>query len=171
MAELVHQLTLIAQLEDVMRSECSLAQGYHVRQIEDRDRLGLADLYFAVYPRDIVADGAAAHAEMEQTFAGAYGQLDIAASPVLWHNNVIIGSVITVEVAPWPDTPAGPFVIEVMVHPTYQRLGFAAYLMQRAAHNLIAQGKQTMALRVMSDNIGAQALYEQLGFHCWSGAG
>ncbi|MEM8533345.1 MAG: GNAT family N-acetyltransferase [Chloroflexota bacterium] len=167
MTESGQQLTLIAQLKDVVRNERSLAQGYQVRQIEHQDRLSLADLYFAVYPRDIVADVAAACDEMEQTFTGAYGQLDMVASPMLRHNHIVVGAVMTVESAPWPDTPVGPFIIEVMVHPAYQRLGIAAYLIQWTARNLIARGKRTMALRVMSDNTGARALYDKLGFESW----
>lgn len=167
MTESGQQLTLLAEHLRVVQDERSLDQAYQVYQIKDQDRLALADLYSAVYPKDIVADVTAARDEIEQTFAGAYGQLDMAASSVLWYNNVIVGAVMTVEAAPWFDIPPGPFVIEVMVHPAHQRLGLATYLMQWISHDLIARGKRTMALRVMSDNAGARALYSKLGFTSW----
>jgi ribosomal protein S18 acetylase RimI-like enzyme len=167
--EKVRQHTLIARVEDVLRSERRFPPGYHLRCATGQDRTGLADLYFAAYSRDIVQDHAAAVDEIEETFRGEYGQLDLMASPVLVSLDVIAGAVLTVEEAPWQDTPPGPFIIEVMVHPDHRRLGLAECMMKATAERLAARGKQTMALRVLSDNVKALALYKNLGFDTWEG--
>lgn len=167
--EKVRQLTLIARVEDVLRSERRLPCGYHLRSVAEQDSMGLADLYFAVYSRDIVRDHAAAVDEIEETFRGEYGTLDLKASPVLISSGLIVGAVLTVEEAPWHDTPPGPFVIEVMVHPDHRRLGLAECMMKATAECLAARGKQTMALRVLSDNVKALTLYGNLGFGAWEG--
>jgi ribosomal protein S18 acetylase RimI-like enzyme len=104
---------------------------------------------------------------MEVTFEGEYGQLDLASSPVLVYEDEIVASVMTVLQAPWDDTPPGPFIIEVIVHPEHRRHGLAEYLMIDTASRLIDQGQETVGLRVMSDNEGALSLYGRLGFTEW----
>jgi N-alpha-acetyltransferase 10/11 len=168
MTKEARQLTLIAQIEDVLLRKRALAAGYAVRQTEKRDLLALADLYFAAYPRDIVADMPAARDELERTFGGEYGCLDLVSSPLVRHGSAIVAAVMTVEEAPWSDTPAAPFIIEVMAHPDHRRLGLAEYAMQRAVQRLATQAKRTVALRVMSDNTSACALYHKLGFRLWT---
>jgi ribosomal protein S18 acetylase RimI-like enzyme len=163
------QLTLVARIEDILRGEAGLAEGYSVRATAEEDKQGLVDLYYASYTRDIVRDKLEALKELEQTFEGEYGRLDLRASPVALCENEIVGSVMTVEEAPWDDTPPGPFIIEVMVHHNHRRRGLAAYLIKAAAEALAAQGKQTAALRVMSGNEKALRLYRTLGFTAWDG--
>jgi ribosomal protein S18 acetylase RimI-like enzyme len=162
------QLTWIAHLSDILRSERGLPDGYTIRATEEADKAALAALYFATYPREIVADPAAALEEIERAFLGDYGDLDFAASPVAFYSNAMTASVTTVVKAPWEDTPPGPFIIEVMVHPEHRRRGLAECLISHAARELTRQGKRIVALRVMSNNTGALRLYRKLGFVPWS---
>ena len=162
------QLTWIAHLNDVLRSERGLPDGYTVRAAVGGDKAALADLYFAAYPREIVRDHAKALDEMERTFLGEYGSLDLAASPIAFHGNAMAASVIIVTEAPWEDTPPGPFIIEVMVHPAHRKRSLAECLISHAARELTKRGKETVALRVMSDNTSALNLYRKLGFVAWN---
>jgi ribosomal protein S18 acetylase RimI-like enzyme len=165
------QLTLIADIHDILRSRRERADGYEIRETTMRDKQSLASIYFSAYDREIVSDLKAAEEEIAQTFEGEYGRLDLEASPIATHQGLPVGSVMTVKVAPWDDTPPGPFVIELMVHPDHRGRGLAEHLMLTAARRLAARGERTMALRVMSDNTKALALYEKLGFVAWNAAG
>lgn len=57
-----HQLTLIAEIVDVLRPERQLGPGYDIREMTDQDVSELADLYFAAYSPEIVKDLPAARA-------------------------------------------------------------------------------------------------------------
>jgi N-alpha-acetyltransferase 10/11 len=158
------QVTTVAQVADAALHERELPDAYEIRDITEADQEALASLYFAAYPRDIVDDEQAATDEIDVTFAGEYGWLDLAASPVITYDGEIVASVMTVEEAPWDDTPSGPFVIEVMTHPDHRRQGLAEHALIHVARKLEARGKQTVALRVDSDNTSALDLYRKLGF-------
>jgi ribosomal protein S18 acetylase RimI-like enzyme len=162
------QLTLIATVADILRRESHLPAGYAARPMTPSDQPGLSDLYFVSYSRDIVADLEAAGEEIARTLRGEYGQLDFQASPVVTYRGMVVGSVLTVHEAPWHDTPPGPFIIEVMVHPGHRQKGLARYAMQSAAREVARRGKGTVALRVMSDNGEALSLYSKLGFVTWN---
>jgi ribosomal protein S18 acetylase RimI-like enzyme len=161
------QLTLIAQLNSFPRTSLALPDGYELRLTSADDKRGLSDLYFASYPEEIVKDISEALEEMEVTFEGEYGQLDLSSSPVLVFDDQIVASVLTVLQAPWDDTPPGPFIIEVIVHPEHRRRGLAEYLMIDTASRLVGQGRKTVSLRVMSNNEGALSLYGRMGFVEW----
>jgi ribosomal protein S18 acetylase RimI-like enzyme len=165
--EVQRQLTLIADVDRVLRFRRQLPTGYDTRETTERDKSSLASIYFAAYDRQIVGDLKAAQDEIERTFEGEYGQLDLEASPIATYLGSPVGSVMTVTEAPWDDTPPGPFIIEIMIHPDHQRRGLAEHLMLAAARRLAAGGNRTMALRVMSDNDKALPLYEKLGFVAW----
>ena len=162
------QLTLIANINHVLRSERESAAGYSTRTTSERDKPALADLYFAAYTREIVSDLKAAQDEIERTFDGEYGRLDLEASPIATYRRALVGSIMTVKEAPWDDTPPGPFIIEVMIHPNHRGRGLAAHIMATAAQRLASMGKKTVALRVMSDNQKALSLYRKLGFVAWN---
>jgi ribosomal-protein-alanine N-acetyltransferase len=162
------QLTLIAALEDILLAPAGVP-AYRVRAITARDREALADLYLATYPEEIVKDIAEARAEFRITFKGEYGPLDFDASLLALDGERPIAGVLTVTEVPWPDTPCGPFIIEVMVHPDHRGEGLALHLIQEAAQRLVKTGNLTVALRVMSGNIAALNLYSRLGFREWAG--
>ena len=161
------QLTLIADICNIPRSGREMVSGYNFRKIAKSDRSRLAELYYAVYPRSIVKNIKTAYTEIDQTFDGVFGELDLEASPVALYSKEIIASIQTVKQAPWDFTPSGPFIIQVMVHPGHIRLGLAEFLIRMAIEKLSINGLKTAALRVMSDNEGAVALYRKIGFEPW----
>jgi len=161
------QLTLIGNIGPVADTAWNLPIGYEITALKDSDWPALAELYLTAYPREIVADFAAAKEEMSVTQAGEYGPLLAELSPVIKRENEIAGVVMTVEQAPWPDTPAGLFIIEVITHPRHQRKGLAKAGLLWLAKKAHAQGFRTLALRVESENIGAVTLYRKLGFSEW----
>jgi ribosomal protein S18 acetylase RimI-like enzyme len=168
---MMSQLTFIADLADILRGPAREIRGYPVRSTHRNDEEALSELYLAVYPEEIVKDLAEAREELRITFEGEYGLLDPEASPLALEGEKPVAVVLTVTEAPWPDTPRGPFIIEVMVDPEHRRKGLALYLIQETARRLVAAGKETVALRVMSENTGALRLYRSLGFRQWRGSG
>ncbi len=163
-------LTLVAQTEAVALHGWQVSQGYDIRAVEENDAPALAGLYLAAYSRQIVPDLAAAEEEMRQTFAGEYGPLVTGLSPVLTTMNEIVSTVLTVAQAPWPDTPAGLFLIEVITHPHHRRRGLARAGLGWVATRAQTQGFGTLALRVEARNSAALALYRACGFRDWSPA-
>ena len=161
------QLTLIADIRNIPRSSREMISGYSFRKITKTDRSRLAELYYTVYLRSIVKDIKTAYAEIDQVFDSAFGEFDLEASPVALYSKEIIASIQTVKQAPWDFTPSGPFIIQVMVHPDNIRLGLAEFLIRMAIEKLSINGYKTAALRVMSDNEGAVALYKKIGFKPW----
>lgn len=163
-------LTLIAPLDGALAVRGALPEGYRCHAATPQDAEALAALYLSAYPREIVTDLDEAREEIALTIAGEYGTPDWGASPLI---ETVVGAavatVLVVAEAPWPDTPAGPFVIEVNVSPSHRRLGLARYAIRWAAARLAAGGAQTMALRVMEDNRAARRLYAGLGFESWVG--
>lgn len=162
-----HQLTLIANLAELPLADRGLPDGYGFRETQREDTQALANLYFAAYPREIVDTEAAALVELQVTFKGEYGDLDLSASPLVTAASNVVAAVLTVRQAPWDDTPPGPFLIEVIVHPDHRRRGLARSAVLQASSTLLANGEQTVALRVMSDNEAALKLYRELGFRTW----
>ena len=158
------QLTLIADLSRIVESGVPEVEGYTVRSVARDDMPALTKLYHASYTRDAVVDMDDARDDMEKSFGGEFGVLDTDASLVLEDGERLIGSILTVEEAPWGDTPPGPFIINLFVHPDARRQGLAFQMTVAAARELVRKGKVTAALRVMSDNTGALRLYERLGF-------
>jgi len=157
------QLTWSARLADVLRA-APPDYGRGIRPASKEDEIPLGELYFAAYAGREVARLEEAHEELRRTFAGEYGALDLAGSSVAASEQRLVGAVLTVHEAPWPDTPSGPFVIEVMVHPRWRRRHLALRCMLSTAAALRSRGEERMALRVKSDNEGALALYRRLGF-------
>jgi ribosomal protein S18 acetylase RimI-like enzyme len=161
------QLTWTAHLTHILRTEPILPQAYTSWATTLRDKATLAALYYSAYSREIVEDRVHAPEDIERVFSGEYGTLDLAASPVAAKGATIVASVTTVVEAPWDDTPAGAFIIEVMVHPAHRRRGLATCLLSLAAKESRQRGRETVALRVISDNTKALSLYRKLGFVPW----
>ncbi len=162
------QLTWIASIQDVVQDiSCDITSG--IRRVVRADKMSLGELYFAAYPRTVVATLAEAHNEFVRTFAGEYGQLDLDSSTVVELDGHLVAAVLTVDDALWTDTPPGPFIIEVMVHPDYRRQHLALRCLLATASILAQKNQTTVALRVMSDNGAAKKLYKRLGFSSWQG--
>jgi GNAT superfamily N-acetyltransferase len=160
-------LTLMAQTETVALHGWRLPKGYEIRPVQENDAPALAELYLAAYSREIVQDLAAAREEMQRTFAGEYGPLVAALSPVITSTGQVVSTVLTVAQAPWPDTPAGLFVIEVITHPGHRRRGLARAGLGWVGSKAQEQCFGTLALRVEAGNAAALALYRTCGFHDW----
>lgn len=167
MSEEADQITLMANIASLPLANLALPHRYEFRETRLQDTQELANLYFAAYPRLIVETEVAALEEIQVTFKGEYGDLDLSASPLVTTAGMIAAAILTVKEAPWDDTPPGPFLIEVIVHPDHRRRGLARAAVLQASSTLLAKGEQTVALRVMSDNEAALKLYRGLGFRRW----
>lgn len=136
------------------------------REIAKSDLPQLVDLWLASYPAEITSESS--HQDVvndwNASFADEYGKLDYQASRVLERDGVIVAVVQTVIDAVWEDTPPGPFIIELIVHPDWRGKGTARALLSEAFTALQAEGYTTAALRVEIGNAPAQHLYRSLGF-------
>jgi ribosomal protein S18 acetylase RimI-like enzyme len=123
------------------------------------DTLALARLYFEAYDPGIASSTEAeAIEDIELTFNGGYGVLDVNLSRLAWSADQLVGAALVVERAPWPDTPDCPFVIELFTARAHRRRGLAQLL-------LTACATVSIALRVDKNNTPALTLYDKLGFH------
>jgi GNAT superfamily N-acetyltransferase len=122
------------------------------------DAVELGRLYFDAYE-----PGAAAETEQEAlddinlSFEGGYGVLDSTLSRLAWSGDELVGALLVVERAPWPDAPDCPFIIELFTARSHRRQGIARLLLACCAAT-------TVALRVDDDNVPALELYRDLGF-------
>ncbi|MER7245246.1 GNAT family N-acetyltransferase [Kribbella sp. NPDC000426] len=123
------------------------------------DAAALARLYFDAYEPGIAADSEQdALDDINLTFEDGYGVLAPTLSRLAWADEELVGALLVVERAPWPDTPDCPFIIELFTARTRRRQGIARLLLTSCAAT-------TVALRVEEDNAPALTLYRDLGFH------
>ena len=101
------------------------------------------------------------------SFDGAYGQLLDPACLVAEIDGSLVGAIQTVADAPWPHTPSGPFVTELLVHPSWRNRGVATHLVRRALTAVYDLGYTRVGLRVDPDNTAACNLYKSIGFIDW----
>jgi GNAT superfamily N-acetyltransferase len=122
------------------------------------DIQALGHLYFDAYEPGVAASTLAeAIEDIELSFDGHYGTLDLHLSRLAWSGDQLVGAILVVDRAPWPDTPDGPFIIELFTAPTHRRRGIARLLLSTCAAT-------TVALRVEDNNLPARTLYKNLGF-------
>lgn len=145
----------------------AVSTGYLLRGLRRSDEAGLVRLYHSAYPPEIVADLAAAVEEMALTFSGEYGCLAFGLSCVTETQGALVSAILTVEQAPWPKTPEGPFVIEVITEPDHRRRGLAQAGLAWVALEASKRGQSQLGLRVDSENHGAVTLYRSMGFSEW----
>ncbi len=151
-------------------TQISLCSQMQLLRADDLSPSALGALYFECYGRTIVPSLDAARQEMARSLAGAYG----AVAPYLtWgltrSNGVnLVGAIITVERAPWADTPEGPFITDYMITPAFRRRGLGAFLMGRVIASAAASGERFLGLRVASHNWPALSLYRSFGFSPWA---
>ena len=129
----------------------------------------LVTLWLQSYPGELVAQTTAAEvcADWTAAFNNEYGLLNYPASLLIEQDGEVIAAVQTVVNAVWDDTPPGPFIIEMIVHPTWQQRGIGRAILRQALAALPIQGFHTVALRAEKDNTPAQCLYRSIGFTDW----
>ena len=148
----------------------SLTTGYRFRALVPSDLEAVGSLYFSAYdPGVACATLDEAVADIAASFAGEYGPLDLESSLVARDlHGELVGAVLVVHRAPWPDTPNCPFVIELFSAHEHRRRGIATALVREMMHHLSTTGSNQVSLRVAEDNVAALKLYEQLGFCEWT---
>ncbi|RZT26993.1 ribosomal protein S18 acetylase RimI-like enzyme [Kribbella sp. VKM Ac-2569] len=122
------------------------------------DAIPLGKLYFEAYDAGVAAaTEQEALEDIELTFAGEYGVLAPNLSRLAWEDETLVGALLVVERAPWPDTPDCAFIIELFTARSHRRRGIARFLLACCAAT-------TVALRVDDGNVPALELYRDLGF-------
>lgn len=161
-------LTLIAEVGKGRFSEPNLPIGYIMRTGLRSDCEALGRLYYAAYePGVACATLDEAVADIRASFAGDYGVLWPAASPLILRSSNPVAAALTVRRAPWQETPDCSFIIELFTDHAHRRRSLARALIAQclaAAHDA---GESAVALRVATDNTAARSLYESFGFRPW----
>jgi ribosomal protein S18 acetylase RimI-like enzyme len=143
------------------------SSAFTVRPSTNGDVNQVGSLYFRAYPPgDACTTEAEAIADVAASYHGEYGAYLHEASPVIVHDGELVASVMTVQQAPWDDTPDCPFIIELFTAPGYRRAGLATVLLAAAA-SAVMTTDPLIALRVDASNTAAITLYERLGFRPW----
>lgn len=162
---------LMAQTGIVAGQQASIPHGYAVRPCTPEDASALARLYFAAYPPGVAcATLDEARADIAATFSGEYGELWLAASPLVFCDDALVAAVLTVRRASWEDAPACPYLIEAFTAPDQRRRGLARAAVVTAVAELFAAGERQVALTVAAENGPALALYRAVGFADAEGA-
>ena len=158
--------TLVAELP--LRG-IAVASPLSVRHMYRTDSERLVDLWFACYHDTLAAETTREEelADWTAAFNGEYGCVLTAASLVVESDQALVAAIQTVLDPPWPHTPSGPFIIELLVHPRCRRHGVGTALIQQACQAAYYLNHTTIALRVDRNNIGAHSLYRTLGFTDW----
>lgn len=94
------------------------------------------------------------------SWRGVYGRWLTNASLGAWCGDELVGAILTVSDAPWPDIPKGAFIIDLFVIPQARRRGVGRVLVQAAW----AECPSGLSLRVDATAVEASALYTHLGF-------
>lgn len=148
-----------------------LAPGYTLRACQSADSPALGRLYFACYPEGVIeSTPEEAYEDIERTFGGGYGDLWLAASPLIEAGGEPVCAALTVHRAPWEDVPVCPFIVEVFTANAQRRRGLASAAIAHILTVARAAGEVQVSLRVDDDSVAARALYARLGFHSWQGA-
>jgi GNAT superfamily N-acetyltransferase len=118
-------------------------------------------LYFGAYEPGIAgADESEAIDDIRASFAGEYGASRLDWSWLALSGGTVVGAVLIVERAPWPDTPDCPFIIELFTARNWRRQGVGRALVAAC----IGAAGGEVALRVNQDNSAARRLYASFGF-------
>lgn len=101
--------------------------GYAQRPGTEDDIPRLGDLYFTSYDDGLAgATAGEATGDIAAAFDGAYGELWPEASLVTTTKaGQLVGAIQVVRLAPWPDAPRCPFIIELFTHRLHRRRGIA----------------------------------------------
>ncbi|MCC6705442.1 MAG: GNAT family N-acetyltransferase, partial [Thermomicrobiales bacterium] len=115
----------------------SPATSWTIRPCSRDESEELGALYFRAYDPGVACSSLEeAVADIVASFEGDYGELIPEASLVAVLNGELIGAVMVVWRAPWPDVPDCPFVIELFTARECRRVGVARSLMLAAMNAL-----------------------------------
>ncbi|TCO52204.1 acetyltransferase (GNAT) family protein [Kribbella antiqua] len=156
MLTLVRRFALVEQVQP--------PAGVVLRSPTPEDTVALGRLYFAAYEPGVAWPSLAeAIEDIRISFAGEYGDLDLEASRLALAADELIGAILVVHRAPWPDTPDGPFIIELFTSQLWRRRGAASALLADS----LTRTDGRAALRVAEGNQSALRLYESYNFVPW----
>jgi len=142
------QLTMTADVSNVVTLRRGLPPGYRLRPGTRGDIDLLGALYFASYPSGIAgATTDEAREDSEAAFDGVYGELWVDAPFVAEYEGHLVGAIQIVRSAPWDDVPTGPFILELFVDPRHRRRGLARTLLAQSLNAIGAAGESCVALR------------------------
>lgn len=160
------QLTLVHRLDNLPDMSVP-TRG--VRRMSEDDEEAVARLYFEAYePGEACDTLEEARKDVRASFDGAYGEYWWEGSFVHEERGRLSAAVMTVRRAPWPDTPDGPFIIELFTDPSQRRRHLAHDLVELVLMEASASGEEKVGLRVLERNEAAVLLYRSLGFEEWS---
>jgi len=138
--------------------EVPSVEGVVLRPPVVADTVALGRLYFESYPPGVAsASEQEAIEDIGLTFEDAYGVLDRRLSRLALAGDRMVGAILVVERAPWPDTPDCAFIIELFTAPSHRHRGIARLLLSGCS-------AEHVALRVDADNESALSLYRGFGF-------
>jgi GNAT superfamily N-acetyltransferase len=159
-------LPMLILVASTIPPEPTLPPGYQLRPTISTDIPTLGPLYFDSYePGDAAATIGEANGDIEASFAGDYGPLWLAASPVVTVDDRIVAATMVVRQASWPQAPDGPFIIEVFTDRRHRRRGLARAMLSAAMRVALPGGNGRIGLQVNDDNLAARQLYREFGFH------
>jgi len=135
--------------------------GVTIAPLGERDLPRVADAYWRTYlGTEHEMSLADSGADVRAAWDGEYGPWLADGSLGAWRGDELVGAVLTVADAPWPDVPRGPFIIDLFVVPQARRQGIGRALVSTVQAVL----GTSVGLRVDDGATPARALYTALGF-------
>lgn len=158
------KLTLTADIENL--KDLVVPTDVGLATLTRYDIPALASLEIVSYGEDETALNLVETSEqIRMTMDGAYGTPRDDSMIGAWADGELVGAVFCVLDAPWDDVPRGPFVLELMVDPSYQRRGIATALLLELATRAGTWGYDSVTLNLdMRRSPSALSLYQGLGF-------
>lgn len=147
--------------EPPMRTDHPVPAGVSLRALEEPDLQAVGEAYWRTYlhtPDEMTL--VEATDDVLASWRGEYGQWLADASLGAWHDDELVGAILTVTDPPWEDVPRGPFIIDLFVVPHTRRHGIGRALVEAVQGAL----RTSIRLRVDDAATEALALYSSLGF-------
>jgi GNAT superfamily N-acetyltransferase len=147
--------------EPLQRPEFDIPAGVSLRPLEEPDIAAVGEAYWRTYlqtPHEMALTEATD--DVLASWRGDYGRWLTDGSIGAWRDGELVGAVLTVADAPWPDVPRGPFIIDLFVVPDARRRGIGRALVQSVRRRL----DTSIGLRVDDTAPEARALYASIGF-------
>jgi ribosomal protein S18 acetylase RimI-like enzyme len=132
-----------------------------LRAIDEGDLEAVGHAYWQTYlstPEEMSLR--AAIDDVRAAWDGDYGRWLPDGCVSAWSDGGLVGAIITVEDAPWPDVPRGPFVVDLFVRPDQRRRGIGRALVRTVQARL----RTAISLRVDETAGPARRLYASVGF-------